>query len=78
MTPFARALHLCAIQQPPALVDAFVAADPWHGDDSIPYASQEAARIAAIYNTSPVIYGSAMRTRIRPDEGDSDSPGFVR
>lgn len=68
VTPSARALHFSAIQQPPALVDAFIAADPWHGNDSIPYASQEAARIAAIYNTSPVIYGSVMRTGVRPDE----------
>ena len=68
VTPSARALHFSAIQERPALADAFVAADPWYGDDSIPYASKEAARIAAIYNTSPVIYGPAMRTGEWPDE----------
>ena len=68
VAPSARALHFSAIQEPPTLADTFVAADSWYGDYCIPHASTEAARIAAIHNTSPVVYGAAMQSGAGPDE----------
>lgn len=59
LSPSARALYYAAIHQPATTVEAFVAADPWHGDDALPLVGEEAAEVAAVYHATPEIYASA-------------------